>query len=75
MPTDPTIAWIIALVVCTIYGWIMHRRGAEFGRRETVEVIHGALELKQGMKLTTLLEAVDDYLVHVEEQERKDEEE
>ena len=71
MPTDPTTAWIIALVVCTIYGWVMYRRGGNAARTETVEIIGAAMELKNGMKLPELLQIVDEYHNHIEEQERR----
>lgn len=72
MPTDPTVAWLIALVVCTVYGWYMHVRGAETGRNEAVVVICDALEFKKGMKHHELLEIVSEYQEAVEAAEEDD---
>jgi len=42
--------WLIALAVCTLYGWIMHYRGFMSGKNKTANWIVDAL-VDSGMEL------------------------
>jgi len=74
MSTDPLIAWGIALVVATIYGWVMHSRGFNKGVGQMFGIVTGALEHKKIMTKERLIEHMQDYEEAVIASEQDEEE-
>ncbi len=67
MITDPIVSWLIALAVCTLYGWVMYSRGAKRGAYNAAWLIVTALSERNVISAERIDKEVAKY---IEEQNR-----
>lgn len=60
MLTDPVLAWIIALAVCTLFGFVMYRKGFVAGGNNSSAIIVAALEA-DGISRNRILQSLKNY--------------
>ena len=59
MLTDPVIAWLIALLIATIFGVVMWRRGYDSGSAEAAQFLALAVINSKRMSAESLKNAVE----------------
>lgn len=75
MTNDPIVAWLIALAVCTVYGWVMYRRGIARGAQTTATYMVKSIVDSGRMSEKQIAHACQTYWNKLQSQDSADDEE